>query len=116
MNRLFWKKTTEWVQRHSIRIDRPKGSPHPDWPGWNYPLDYGYLEHTQAVEGAGIDVWLGSQAARRLTGFLCTLEVIKNELEVKLLLGCTSKEVELIRAFHNRTMPTLYIPNTGRYT
>ncbi len=116
MNRHFWKKTTEWVKRHSIRIDRPKGSPHPVWPDWIYPLDYGYLEDTQAVDGAGMDVWLGSQATRRLTGILCTLDILKNELEVKLLLGCTSQEVELIRAFQAQNMPTLYIPNTGRHT
>lgn len=32
-------------------------------------------------------------------------------MEVKLLLGCTSKDVEAILAFHDNSMKILYVPN-----
>ncbi len=105
---------TELAKSHPIHIDRPRGSVHPDWPELLYPLDYGYLEGTMASDGDGIDVWIGSLEGRHLTGIICNLDPLKHELEVKLLLGCTSKEVEIILAFHSHDMPTLYIPNSER--
>ncbi len=71
---------------------------------------------TEGVKGGSLDVWLGPQATRRLTGILCTQDILKNELEVKLLPGCTSKEMELIRAFHTQNKPTPHIPNIEGHT
>lgn len=93
-----------------IAIDRPKGKPHPNWGELVYPLDYGYLEGTSAGDGSGIDVWLGSLGNRSLTGILCTYDRFKRDAELKLLLGCTSEDIQIILAFQDGIMRVLFIP------
>ena len=102
---------------NSIIIDRPKGTSHPRYKDMIYPLDYGYLENTTSSDGGGIDVWLGSlntvtsnTAAKILTGILCTFDTLKRDAEIKLLSGCSEKDIQVIRDFH-KEMVTLYIPN-----
>jgi inorganic pyrophosphatase len=107
---LFWQEITNLVATNQITIDRPKGTPHPRYPEVIYPLDYGYLENTTASDGGGIDVWIGSLEVRTLTGILCTFDTLKRDMEIKVLLGCTGMDLEIIQQFH-REMHTLYIPN-----
>lgn len=97
---------------NSIIIDRPKGSPHPRYPEVTYPLDYGYLEDTTSADGDGMDLWLGSLNTidKTLTGILCTFDTLKRDAEIKLLIGCTEEDVQIIQEFH-KEMHTLYIPN-----
>jgi inorganic pyrophosphatase len=89
------------VAAHGVVIDRPRGSRHPRYPDLVYPLDYGYLAGTQAADGGGIDVWVGSEPARTVTGVICTLDAAKRDAEVKLLLGCTAAEARQLEAFHS---------------
>jgi inorganic pyrophosphatase len=107
---LFWQGITQLVNLTPIRIDRPKGSPHPRYPATIYPLDYGYLENTTAADGGGIDVWVGSLGAQTLTGILCTFDILKRDMEIKILLGCTGEDVQTIQQFHGE-MYTLYMSN-----
>ena len=93
-----------------IIIDRPRGEAHPRYPDLIYPLDYGYLEGTSAADGDSIDVWIGSQAGRALTGILCTYDTIKRDAEIKLLLGCTETDVQTILNFNGGSMRYLYVP------
>ena len=113
----FWHAMTQLALTNSIIIDRPKGSAHPRYAEVFYPLDYGYLENTSSSDGGGIDVWLGSlkttqQRAEReiLTGILCTFDTLKRDAEIKLLIGCTQEEIDIILNFHSE-MHTLFIPN-----
>ena len=108
---------TQMALTNSILIDRPKGSAHPRYPEVIYPLDYGYIENTRSSDGGGIDVWLGSLNTNQtrtereiLTGILCTFDTLKRDAEIKLLIGCTQEEIEIILNFHGE-MPTLFIPN-----
>lgn len=55
------------------------------------------------MDGEGIDVWLGSDPARTLTAILCTVDLIKRDSEIKLLLGCTEEEIQTILEFHNQS-------------
>ena len=50
----FWALLDEWVARYPLVIDRPRGSGHPRYPDWIYPLDYGYLQGTLAGDGGGV--------------------------------------------------------------
>ena len=102
---------------NSIVIDRPRGSPHPRYPSVIYPLDYGYLDNTTSSDGSGIDVWVGSlnilmneDQRKTLTGILCTFDTLKRDAEMKLLVACSTEDIQIIRDFH-KEMHTLYIPN-----
>jgi inorganic pyrophosphatase len=113
----FWQEMHHLVITNSIIIDRPKGSLHPRYPELIYPFDYGYLHNTTASDGGGNDVWIGSlkitahaEVGELLTGILCTFDTLKRDAEIKLLIGCTKEDVEVIRSFH-REMHVLFIPN-----
>ena len=97
----FWRKLDRLVAEHKLVIDRPAGSRHPRYPEMLYPLDYGYLEGTQAMDGDGIDVWIGSVTERPVTAVVCTVDMLKRDAEVKILLGCTPQEAQKILDFHN---------------
>jgi inorganic pyrophosphatase len=91
----FWRALDELVRTSTLCIDRPKGTAHPRFPDFIYPLDYGYLEGTSAADGGGIDVWLGSLPERRVTGILFTVDRMKRDAEMKILIGCTPAEAQL---------------------
>ena len=106
----FWLTISELLRTGSIVIDRPRGKPHPRYPELIYPLDYGYLENTSTGDGDGIDVWIGSNPEKTLTGILCTFDKIKRDAEIKLLIGCTDEDIATIQGF-NCEMATLFIRN-----
>ena len=113
----FWMAMTDLLAAKDIVLDRPKGSTHPRFGEAVYPLDYGYLKDTTSSDGNGIDVWLGSlnsvidrQVIKTLTGILCTFDRLKCDAEIKLLIGCTEEDIQIIRDFH-KEMQILYLPN-----
>jgi inorganic pyrophosphatase len=106
----FWQAMMELVESGSVILDRPKGNSHPRYPDMIYPLDYGYLENTSAADGGGIDIWIGTNGGKKLTGILCTFDKLKRDAEIKLLIGCTLEDVETIQGF-TKDMATLFIPN-----
>ncbi|MFC2078406.1 inorganic pyrophosphatase [Candidatus Bipolaricaulota bacterium] len=100
-NDRFWKALDTLVQMNPVVIDRPAGSQHPRYPEFVYPFDYGYLAGTTAIDGGGIDVWVGSLGSRAVTGAVFTVDVHKNDAEVKILIGCTGDEMTAIETYHN---------------
>jgi inorganic pyrophosphatase len=102
-NPAFWEAIDTLVSRSKVVIDRPKGSHHPRFPSIIYPLDYGYLENTTSMDGHGIDVWQGSLKAADVTAIMCTVDILKNDSEIKLIIGCTTEEMELVYRFHNES-------------
>ncbi|MFC2030538.1 inorganic pyrophosphatase [Chloroflexota bacterium] len=97
----FWAKLAELVAGHELVIDRPRGSPHPRHPTTDYALDYGYLRDTTSTDGGGVDVWIGSLAEQHVTGLVCTVDLEKCDAEVKILLGCTRDEMDMVCKMHN---------------
>ncbi len=97
----FWEYLDELVRSCEMVIDRPKDSAHPRYPDLIYPLDYGYLSGTQAMDGDGVDVWLGSMTESSLVGLAITVDLAKRDTEIKLLLGCTQEEIQLVMTFLN---------------
>jgi inorganic pyrophosphatase len=95
----FWTEADELVRTHRIVVDRPRNTPHPKATQHIYPLDYGYLEGTSSGDGAGIDVWIGTGPDRRIVGLICTIDLRKRDMEVKLLLGCSPVEITVVREF-----------------
>ena len=97
----FWKAIDALVSSGKIVIDRPKGSLHPRFPNIKYEVDYGYIENTSSMDGGGIDVWLGSLAAKQVNAVICTVDLMKRDSEIKLLIGCTEEEITTVYEFHN---------------
>ena len=98
----FWHALDSLVHESELVIDRPKGSHHPRYSQIMYPVDYGYLKNTTAMDGNGIDVWRGSDASGKVDTVICTIDLNKKDSEIKLLIGCTRDEKKQILEFHNR--------------
>ncbi|UCD09480.1 MAG: hypothetical protein JSU79_02225 [Dehalococcoidales bacterium] len=103
VNQKFWEAVNKIVGDSRVVIDRPKDSAHPRFPDMVYPVDYGYLENTTSPDGNGIDVYRGTSFSMLVDAILCTVDLMKRDSEIKLLIGCTSEEKNRILAFHNES-------------
>ena len=101
-NEDFWNALDELVNNSEIIIDRPKGTTHPKYPNFIYQVDYGYLKDTSSMDGAGIDVWVGS-VEKRIDAIICTVDLMKKDSEIKILIGCTEEEKSIVYETHNDT-------------
>jgi inorganic pyrophosphatase len=97
----FWDTLDQLVATHRLVIDRPKGSSHPRYPEIRYPLDYGYLEGTTSGDGGGIDVWLGAAGSHALSAVILTVDLLKSDTEIKMILDCSEEELQAILVFHS---------------
>lgn len=102
-NPVFWSALDELVSRSQIVIDRPKGTRHPKYPGYIYPVNYGYLQNTVAMDGSGIDVWVGTADIPSIDAIICTVDLMKRDSEIKLLIGCTEDETQTIYKTQNES-------------
>lgn len=101
MEKRFWSRLDELIESSEIVLDRPKGSRHPRYTDFTYPLDYGYLAGTTTIDGNEIDIWQGTAEHRQLTAIACTVDMEKRDAEIKLIIGCTEEEISIIEDFHN---------------
>lgn len=99
----FWAYVDQLVAQSQIIVDRPKDSPHPEDTDTVYPVDYGYLAGTTSSDGSGIDVWLGASGEKTISAIICTIDLVKRDSEIKILMGCTEDEMLTISHFLNRT-------------
>ena len=99
-NSKFWNALDDLIANSEIIIDRPKGTTHPKYPDFIYRVDYGYLKDTSSMDGAGIDVWVGS-GEKQVDAIMCTVDLIKKDSEIKILIGCTEEEKAIICKTHN---------------
>lgn len=97
----YWLSLDELAASCEVVIDRPKGTAHPRFPAMIYPLDYGYLQGTSSGDGNEIDCWIGSLPEHSVTGVAFTVDLLKRDMEGKLLIGCTADEMQIILALHN---------------
>ncbi|MBQ3481591.1 MAG: inorganic pyrophosphatase [Oscillospiraceae bacterium] len=101
-NEDFWKALDELVSNSEIVIDRPKGSAHPRFSNFIYKVDYGYLKDTSSMDGAGIDVWVGS-GDKKIDAIMCIVDLLKRDSEIKILVGCSEEEKLEVYKTHNET-------------
>lgn len=99
----FWQALDALVSESHIIIDRPRGTPHPRYPDFLYPLDYGYLQGTLSNDGSGIDIWRGTLPDQRVTAVVVNVDLLKRDSEIKLLLGCTPEEQQTILRIHDQS-------------
>lgn len=96
----FWSAIDTLIAQSEIVIDRPKETKHPRFE-FIYPLDYGYLKDTTSPDGGGIDVWRGSLPITECDAVICTIDLLKKDSEIKILISCTEDEKAVIMRFHN---------------
>ncbi len=111
----FWRALDTLIEGSEIIIDRPKGTAHPKCPDLIYNVDYGYLKDTASMDGAGIDVWVGT-AGNNIDAVICTVDLLKRDSEIKLLIGCTEEEKATVYETHNRfpNMKGIFIRRESR--
>ncbi|MCL1964269.1 MAG: inorganic pyrophosphatase [Firmicutes bacterium] len=96
----LWSALDKLVSDSKIIIDRSKGSCHPKYPNFVYPVDYGYLENTSSMDGGGIDIWKGTDG-ENIDAIICTVDLMKKDSEIKILIGCSEDEKQLVLETHN---------------
>lgn len=101
-NNDFWRALDSLVDNSEIVIDRPKGTAHTKYPDFIYKVDYGYLKNTSSMDGAGIDVWIGS-GEKKIDAIMCIVDLMKRDSEIKILIGCTEEEKQIVYQTHNET-------------
>ncbi len=102
-NNDFWVTLDALVNQSDIVIDRPKGTAHPRYPDFIYKVDYGFLTNTTSMDGGGIDVWVGTDEKRNIDAIMCIVDLMKRDSEIKILIGCTEEEKELVYKTHNES-------------
>ena len=74
----------------------------PKYPDFVYKIDYGYLKDTSSMDGGGIDVWVGS-GDKKIDAIMCIVDLMKRDSEIKILIGCTEEEKQMVYQTHNET-------------
>ena len=97
----FWEFLQKLVDTSEIVLDRPQGSIHPRFRHQPYPVNYGYLKGTTAIDAGGVDIWVGSEKEKKVGGALCTVDLFKKDTELKIIYDCTDAEVAAIMEFVN---------------
>jgi coenzyme F420-0:L-glutamate ligase/coenzyme F420-1:gamma-L-glutamate ligase len=102
----FWESLEALASTSRVVIDHPKGSRHSKMPEMVYPVDSGYMEKTTTLDGDRIKVFLGSQKERKPGAALVMVDLIKQDVELRVLLGCTSEEVDALQVFSRQCSKT----------
>ena len=97
----FWQYLDKLVDSSLVVIDKLIGSTHPCIPDLIYPLDYGYLQDTISTDQSGIDFWVGDNEDKILDSLICTIDLKKMDIEIKLLIACSEANFQTILGFHN---------------
>lgn len=111
----FWDSLDRLVAEKHLVIERPQGTCHPGYPDMVYPLDYGYLEGTLTADGGGIDVWRGSHELPFLDAVVLTIDPGKNDAEIKLLLGCSEAEKQVVLDFFGQALRGVQLVRRGGF-
>lgn len=97
-NGYFWQKIDSLTMSTNIEITQEKGSHHPEYLNMVYPVNYGKLADTD-----GIQVFKGSAKKSNVEAVMVVGDILKRDLEVKLLWACTEEEENEILRFINQT-------------
>lgn len=55
------------------------------------------------MDGGGIDVWMGTDNGQNIDAIMCTIDLIKKDSEIKILIGCTEEEKKTVYRIHNNS-------------
>lgn len=108
-NEKFWLELDALVSKCGFTIDRPRNTAHPSYPNFIYPVDYGYLRGTKAMDGKELDIFVGTADNKVIDAIVCTIDPCKKDAEIKILYGCTAAEKQLIYNALNHVMSCILI-------
>lgn len=97
-NGYFWQKIDSIVSSSAYEITQEQGSHHPEYLNMVYPVSYGYFKDTDNIK-----FFKGSEGYKPVEAIMIVADILKRDLEVKVLWGCTQDEVERILQFINQT-------------
>ena len=92
-NALFWQKLDTLLLSSTIKINRPKGEHHPEYPALIFPVNYGVLKDTSGTGTQEIDIFVGSQKIEKVQAIAVSTDILRKNIEVKLVVGCSNEEV-----------------------
>lgn len=101
-NAFFWQKIDTIFFSNKLVITKKKDEKHAVYKNLIYPVDYGTLDDT-LPDNAGICVFKGSLKASAVDSVVIAADILKKDIEVKLLIGCTEDEELRILQFLNQT-------------
>lgn len=110
----LWEHLDALAAGTAITVDRPRGSAHPRFGQFVYPLDYGYFTGTDGGDGSGIDVWVGADRAVGVTAVICTFDPVRRNSEVKVALGCDEADLVRLEEFYRCQPQAAHIVRRGR--
>ena len=102
-NAYFWQKIDTLFYSSILELTRNKGSRHPIYKNLVYPVDYGYLKDTVGEGNHGIAVFKGTANNEVVDTLIIAADILKKDIETKLLLGCTKQEELEILEFLNQS-------------
>jgi inorganic pyrophosphatase len=99
-----WRVWERLIDERGIVIDRPRGAAHPLYPDMIYPCDYGHIPGTVAVDGHGVDVFVGA-VQTGLVGLIALTHQPSGIADPKLLFNLTHDAANAVIAFLDRGDP-----------
>lgn len=102
-NAFFWQKIDTLYLSSKLEKIREKGEKHPEYGNLVYPVEYGRLKDTHTPDNEGIMVFKGSEKSNSVVAIIIAADILKKDLEAKLLVGCSQEEEDHILRFLNQT-------------
>jgi inorganic pyrophosphatase len=109
----YWEMLQKIIKEKGITIDRKEGTQHPRYPDIIYVVDYGYINNTKSMDMNEIDVFVGKGKGQTINGVFCSIDISKNDSEIKVVIDCTDEEVKAIsnQLNNSKYMKAIYMPN-----
>ena len=107
----YWNALEKLISENGITIDRKKGTKHPRYPDLIYSVNYGYINNSKSMDNNEIDIFEGEDKKRKVNGIFCTIDLLKQDSETKVVYACNSLEIENIQMqFDNsKYMKSIYV-------
>ena len=102
-NVFFWQKLDTLLLSSEVVIERKKATAHPKYANLIYPVDYGYFSETISSDSSEVDLFKGTKKGSTVESVIVAVDILKKDVEVKVLLGCTKEEELEILRFLNQT-------------
>ena len=69
---------------------------------------------TTSVDAGGVDIWVGSLGGKKVVGALCTVDLLKRDTELKILIDCSDEEIHAIMNFVDTSqMQAIYVKKSN---